>query len=329
MQLKILWHRSKEMPAKAKIECSFKGEGKFVSISRDLFEGWLLFFQKNNTTSRFFSPLRYPGGKNRLAKLISKVCANNRIEEYVEPYAGGASVALSLLAENRVERITINDYDRSVYAFWFSVLNESERLCERIEQVNIDISSWRRAKEIQANKKEASLFELGFSTLFLNRTNISGILKAGLIGGIKQEGKYKMDCRFNKEKTTKTIMEIAAQRERITISNLDALELIEKLGGSANEKTLLYLDPPYYLKGASLYENHYGEAQHRALSQALKSLSNLHWMLSYDDTSEIRELYSWVRPERTKPYSLLHTAASPKKGKEILYYSESLTGNFP
>ena len=83
----------------------------------------------------FYSPLRYPGGKNKLSKFISKICIDNNINgHYVEPYAGGASVALHLLIENRIKKITINDYDRSIYAFWHSVLWDTNKLCGLIEK---------------------------------------------------------------------------------------------------------------------------------------------------------------------------------------------------
>jgi len=148
----------------------------------------------------FYSPLRYPGGKNKLSAFIAKICIDNNINgHYVEPYSGGASVALFLLMEGFVEKITINDKDRSIYAFWYSVLNKTNKLCERIENAELNIEEWRKQKEVQANKKKADLLDLGFSTFYLNRTNRSGIINAGVIGGIQQNGNYLMDCRFNKE----------------------------------------------------------------------------------------------------------------------------------
>lgn len=324
MQLKTIWHRQSKMPSISQIKDSYATKGKFVAISPDIFGGWSIYFENSNSAT-FLSPLRYPGGKNRLSKLISKICLDNDINgHYIEPYAGGASVALYLLQEDRVDRITINDYDRSIYAFWYCVLNHSDKLCEHIGQVDIDMNSWRMAKEVQANKKEASLFDLGFSTLFLNRTNVSGIISGGVIGGISQQGKYKMDCRFNKEEIIKRIMQVAAKKERISLYNLDAMDLISKRGKWSNDKTLLYLDPPYYVKGASLYMNHYNNRQHMELSKALRSLDNVHWVISYDDTLEIRDIYSWVGADRTKRYSITHTAASPKEGREIMYSSKNL-----
>ena len=115
----------------------------------------------------------------------------------MEPYSGGASVALFLLLEGFVNKITINDKDRAIYAFWYCVLNKTKDLCDKIERTEITIAEWRKQKEIQTKKEKADLLELGFSTFFLNRTNRSGIINGGMIGGVEQNGDYLIDCRFN------------------------------------------------------------------------------------------------------------------------------------
>ncbi|RZJ49966.1 MAG: DNA adenine methylase [Flavobacterium sp.] len=176
----------------------------------------------------FNSPLRYPGGKNKLTAFFAKICADNNVNgHYVEPYSGGASVALFLLMEGIVKRITINDMDRSIYAFWYSVLNHTEDLCSLIEETPLDIPNWRLQKAVQQNKEHSNLLDLGFSTLFLNRTNRSGIINGGVIGGIGQHGKYKIDCRFNKTDIIKRIKAIAAYRENIQLFQMDAINLID------------------------------------------------------------------------------------------------------
>jgi len=196
---------------------------------------------------------------------------NNIHGHYVEPYAGGASVALYLLLEGKVDRITINDYDRSIYAFWYSVLNRTKKLCDLIEKTDVNIENWLRMREIQKRKKDADILELGFSTLFLNRTNRSGILDAGVIGGLKQEGSYGMDCRFNKEEIIKRIRLIAKYKKRISLYNEDALELIKRVQvESNNSDTIFYFDPPYYLKGPRLYKNSYNNEDHDKVSQEIK-----------------------------------------------------------
>ena len=274
----------------------------------------------------FYSPLRYPGGKNKLSKFIAKICIDNDINgHYVEPYAGGASVALHLLIEQKVKYITINDFDRSIYAFWHSVLKDTKSFCSLIEGTEINIDNWQKAKDVQKNKSDAKLLDLGFSTFLLNRTNISGIINAGVIGGIEQKGKYKMDCRFNKQDLINRIEIIAKHEKQIKIHNLDALELIEKIQKeSNNEQTIFYFDPPYYLKGSSLYMNHYKDNQHKEVSEAIKQIKNINWIVSYDNTPEVEKIYEWVTKESTKKYSFNHSAYQAREGKEILFFSSSI-----
>ncbi|MCK4729828.1 MAG: DNA adenine methylase [Candidatus Aenigmarchaeota archaeon] len=280
----------------------------------------------------FYSPLRYPGGKNKLSKFIAKICLDNNINShYVEPYAGGASVALHLLLEKKVKKITINDYDCSVFAFWHSVLKNTKKLCDLIKSTEINIENWQKAKNIQKDKKNAELLDLGFSTFFLNRTNISGIINAGVIGGLKQNGKYKIDCRFNKKELIRRIKAIAKHKKQINLYNLDALELVKKIQKESNNKqTIFYFDPPYYLKGSTLYMNHYKDNQHKEVASAIKKIKNIYWIVSYDNTPEIENIYKWVPIKRKKKYSFNHSAYRARKGKEILFFSKKLIhGNNP
>jgi len=271
----------------------------------------------------FYSPLRYPGGKNKLAKFIAEICVDNNINgHYVEPYAGGASVALYLLLEKKVSKITINDLDRSIYAFWYSVLNYTKEFCSLIEKTEINVDNWRWLREVQKNKQKASLLELGLSTFFLNRVNRSGIINAGVIGGVKQAGKYKIDCRFNKEELIKKIRNIAKNKKNINLCNLDALKLIEKIKNeSNNSQTIFYFDPPYYLKGSSLYVNHYDHGNHEEVSEEIKKIKNIHWIVSYDDVPEINKMYDGCI---VKKYSFFHSAHKSKLGDEVLFFSDNL-----
>lgn len=271
----------------------------------------------------FYSPLRYPGGKNKLAPFIAKICIDNNIKgHYVEPYAGGASVALFLLMEGFVKNITINDKDRSIYAFWYSVLNYTKELCHLIEKTEITIQEWKKQKEIQKNKENAEILELGFSTLFLNRTNRSGIIKAGPIGGLKQEGKYLIDCRFNKEDIIKRIKLIAKKKESIRLYQKDAISLIDKIQSeSGNTDTICYFDPPYFIKGSSLYMNHYKSNDHQSVSKKIEKIEKIHWIVSYDNVLEIKELYTCFN---YKEYSFKHTAYNSRLGQEILFFSKSI-----
>ena len=121
---------------------------------------------------RFYSPLRYPGGKGKVANYFSKLFIDNNLDggTYVEPYVGGGSVALSLLFNGLASHIIINDRDRSLYAFWHSVLYQTEDLCRLINDTPVNIEHWLRQKEIQRQKVNVDLLELGFSTFYLKHS---------------------------------------------------------------------------------------------------------------------------------------------------------------
>ncbi|MDQ5922236.1 MAG: adenine methylase [Pseudomonadota bacterium] len=271
----------------------------------------------------FYSPLRYPGGKNKLAAFIAKICVDNNINgHYVEPYAGGASVALFLLIEGFVNQITINDKDKSIYAFWYSVLNHTEELCQRIITTDITVENWYIQREIQKNKDLATLLDLGFSSLFMNRANRSGIINGGIMGGINQNGTYKIDCRFNKADIISRIRKIVLYKNKINLYQDDAINLIDKIEAeSQNENTVFYFDPPYYLKANSLYMNHYKYDDHLAVSQRIKRIKNIKWIVSYDNTPEIQKLY--VECSK-KEYSFKHTAYRTRIGQEVLFFSKNI-----
>lgn len=272
---------------------------------------------------KFYSPLRYPGGKNKLAKFVASVCVKNNVNgHYIEPYAGGASVALYLLINGYVKKITINDFDRAIYAFWFSILNDTEKFCKKIQDTKITIKNWKKFKKVHLNKKNSDLFDLGFATFFLNRTNHSGVLDGGIIGGIEQKGNYKIDCRFNKKDLVKRIKLVAKYKKNIHLYNLDALKLIDKIQQDSEKQNIIfYFDPPYYLKGPSLYMNYYKPNDHKEVSEKIKTIKNSKWIVSYDNTFQIKKLYSDVQ---RKEYSFFHTANKIKKGKEILFFSSNL-----
>lgn len=271
--------------------------------------------------NNYVSPLRYPGGKLKVVDFIKQLFEVNNLcgGTYIEPYAGGASVALSLLFSDYAHTIHINDIDRSIYAFWYSVLYETDALCRMINDTTVNMEVWERQRIVQNNKTNENLFELGFSTFFLNRTNRSGILGAGVIGGKNQNGYYKIDARYNKKDLIDRIEKIAKYGDRIEITNQDAKQLIESFD-STDSKTICYLDPPYYIKGQDLYLNYYTDADHMEIAQAIKKY-NGKWIISYDAVPFITNLYNEFRKTE---YNLSYSAGNPAKGKEVMIYSDRL-----
>jgi len=153
---------------------------------------------------RYYSPLRYPGGKAKVANYVKLVMLQNDLVdvEYVEPYAGGASVALALLFEDYASYVHINDINRGVHAFWDAVLNDADDLCERVMQTALTVEEWLHQREVYRNPESDGL-DLGFATFFLNRTNRSGIIaNGGVIGGPDPTGPWGIVPRRSEKHTT-------------------------------------------------------------------------------------------------------------------------------
>jgi DNA adenine methylase len=266
------------------------------------------------------SPLRYPGGKWRLASCFARVIAANftRPPVYAEPYAGGSSLALSLLFSNAVSHIYLNDLDPAIHAFWFSVLHHNHEFCRFIERVSVTPTEWRKQKKIYAAGLAAGPLALGLATFFLNRTNHSGILNGGMIGGKQQRGEWKLDARFNRSELVRRIKKIFTFKHRIDLHCQDATEFLKHQ--EFRKGTLVYLDPPYYEAGRELYLNAYGPDDHALVRDCALSL-RCPWIVSYDDVPQIRRLY---RAQSFRRVQLLHTARSARLGREIMFFSGTL-----
>lgn len=275
-------------------------------------------------SNRLYSPLRYPGGKAPFAPFIARVMEVNGVSggHYLEPYAGGAGVALELLFHGHASHIHINDADPAVHAFWIAVTKHPRELLRLLESTPITIDEWFRWRAVLREDCSASLVEKGFATLFMNRTNRSGILKAGVIGGMNQDGEYKLDARFRKEMVASRIEEVAKRSKHITVYCEDSLRLLNRCSEVLPKESLIYLDPPYYVKGKGLYRNYYEHDDHVAIAKAIqKKKFKWPWVVSYDNTEEICSMYQW---SRSFSYGLNYTAQRRYVGSEVMFFSENL-----
>jgi len=275
-----------------------------------------------------FSPFRYPGGKGKLAPFLKQVFRYNNLCDgtYVEPYAGGSAVALALLLTGYAWEIVINDIDPMIHAFWWSLLNDTEALSRKIKDTPVTMQVWQEQKSVYSSPDQYSKTDIGFATFFLNRTNRSGILQAGVIGGKNQKGPYKLDARFNKKNLLERIDLIAKYKGRIKLFNLDAWELITDLLPSLPRKCLLYFDPPYYNKGKLLYRNFYEPADHARMASLIRSLP-FPWVVTYDNVPEIRELYAG---EDHADFDISYSAHMGRpRGSEVMFYRNLILPSAP
>ena len=195
----------------------------------------------------FYSPLRYPGGKGKLTEFMKYMIdqLGHSGGTYIEPFAGGAGIAIELLLRGVVSRIVINDYDKGIWSFWKAVLTETDRFIAELAVVPLTMEEWNRQRNICLTRNDKYSFELGFATFYMNRTNHSGIIKGGVIGGMDQSGLWKMDARFKREELIRRIESIAERKSGIKLYNKDINSFITRYIPLYEENTLVYFDPPY------------------------------------------------------------------------------------
>lgn len=273
--------------------------------------------------ARYLSPLRYPGGKSRLAPFFASLIeAQIPVpKHYAEPYAGGAGAALRLLANGVVEDIHLNDLNAGVAAFWRAVTDPATAaaFCELIDATDVTVEQWYLQREVYEGKRGDDL-TLGFATFFLNRTNRSGILDARPIGGLSQTGKWPIDARYNKSDLILRVQRVAGMGRHIHVSQLDGLEFLatmEPLG----DDMFVYVDPPYVEQGGNLYLHAFGKRDHERLAGHLLQ-STYPWLVTYDDKEFIwNELYGRAR---CAIFDIAHTAAAQHVGRETIVYGPTL-----
>lgn len=273
--------------------------------------------------SQYATPLRYPGGKQRISPFIVEVLQANRLigGHYVEPYAGGAGVAIELLLNGHVNHIHLNDSCFPLYAFWVSVITTPEELCRRIRSATLNVEEWKRQRSILRSPEGHDLLDVGFSLFYLNRCNRSGILSGGIIGGLAQSGKWKMDARFSRNGLIQRIEAISSKRDRITLRNLDAEQFIQEYIAGLPGNTLVYCDPPYFEKSGKLYLDSYNKGDHARIAQIIQTELHHKWLVSYDNAEEIRSHY---QNRRSFVYNLQYNAAEVYKGTELFVFSDDV-----
>lgn len=273
--------------------------------------------------SKHRTPLRYPGGKQRLAPFFLELLVENSLVggHYVEPYAGGAGVAMELLLSNKIGHIHLNDSALPIYLFWKSVLHRSEELCRRIYNASLTVDEWKKRKTIVQDPLGQDELDVGFSVLYLNRCNRSGVISGGLIGGLEQKGTWKMDARFPRNELIRRIEVIASRKEAISLQNWDAEKFMLEYIPMLPENTLVYCDPPYFEKCGRLYMNHYKKDDHFRLAKVIQDKLVRKWVVSYDGVPDVLDAYS---NRRTFLYDLQYNASRVYKGKEVFIFSDNI-----
>ena len=271
----------------------------------------------------YYSPLRYPGGKGKLASFMEYMIdqLGHQGGTYIEPFAGGAGIAMELLLRNVVSRIVINDYDKAVWSFWKAILTETDRFVEEIRTVPLTVDEWQKQHEILVTQNDKYSFELGFAAFYLNRTNRSGIIKGGVIGGQEQAKDWKMDVRFKREELVTRIQRIAARKKDIKLYNKDVNSFIKNYVPLYEENALIYFDPPYYKKGQQLYMNFFNYKDHVRIEQEIREHVNCDWIITYDYEPQIEEIY---HNYNLRLYDLNYSVSTKRKANELMIFKDGI-----
>ncbi len=266
----------------------------------------------------FFSPLRYPGGKGKLEPFMELLIKQTGHfgGTYVEPFAGGAGIALELLEKEIVNEIVINDLDKGIYSFWRAILTETNRFIDDIRNVELTVNEWNRQRQVIDDCRRYS-YELGFATFYMNRTNRSGIIKGGVIGGVEQAGTWKMNARFNREGLIERIAKIAERKSRIHLFNKDVSSFVLNYLPRYQQNAFVYFDPPYFEKGKQLYLNFFSYNDHVRIERMIDNHVNCDWVITYDDVQEIADIY---QNHILRRIDLNYSAAVKRKASEIIVF---------
>ncbi len=265
------------------------------------------------------TPLRYPGGKTWLLDYVKEFLKFHRLEPIalVEPYAGSASISIGLLRVGLVQEAFISEKDPLIVAFWNAVLENNDELIEYVSTLEISMDTWFSSKKYLSydSAEKYSTIELAGAFLFFNRTNYSGIIKGGPLGGKRQESSYKLDCRFNRKRIMEKIRNLQGLEGRLHVSESDGIDFMEKMAMNGPEEMIFYIDPPYYGAGKNLYRYYFTDKEHEELSAFLTTLE-LPWLLSYDDAEFIKALYK--KKTKFPVYTDYQSGYLKKDVKELL-----------
>ena len=275
-------------------------------------------------TVQIVSPLRYPGSKRRLVGYLAEALrlSGLRPDLLIEPFAGGASVSLQLLASDAVGRAALGEKDRLVADFWRTVFDEPDYLCREVQRWTPSVSEWERLRMLAPRSPRTRARKC----LFLNRTSFSGVLSdsAGPIGGKAQTSAYGIGCRFPKGRLQRRIRQAAALAPRVPLVHYgdwrDAVQAALAL--TEPERAFVYLDPPFYRKADRLYRHHFDDAEHARLADGVADLAKrrVPFLLSYDDADEVAELYldRGLAPSRIELVYSATGRGGPTKAAELV-----------
>jgi DNA adenine methylase len=271
-------------------------------------------------TQDYLSPLRYPGAKRKIAPYVETLIQDYGLQGsvFVEPCCGGASVSLHLLERGIVSNVILIDKDPWVASFWQILFSEPDQLIEDIMNVEVSVAQWRTFKETEPqNMREMALY-----CFFFNRTNYSGILNGGMIGGHGQKSQYKINCRFNKSDLIKRIRRLSERFSNriLAVREASIFEILEEAKAEHHDGRIYYIDPPYVDKGQTLYHHNFRTEDHQSLKTCLEDFHEP-WILSYHEHNLVEEMYLKGELFESQAIDAIWVAQRATLGKELLIHN--------
>ena len=127
-----------------------------------------------------------------------------------------------------------------------------------------------------------------------------------------------IDARFNRADLVRRIERFGRHRSRIAVHGLDGAMFLETVAPNLSARSLVYLDPPYFVKGTQrLYKNYYSAKDHTAIAKRVADLQSS-WIVSYDNAEEIAAIY---RGFHSLQYGVQYSASARYVGNEIMFFS--------
>mgnify|MGYP001440887376 CR=1 FL=1 len=273
--------------------------------------------------------IRYPGGKSKLRAEILKqldkqiYLGGSKIIEYREPFFGGGSIGLKFLEMNPyIHKAWINDKDVGVASLWTSVMRYHDELKRKVVNFVPSVDIFYQYKDILLSNQPMDVVELGFMKLAVHQMSFSGlgVMAGGPIGGKTQLGNYTIDCRWSADYICNKINKYHALFSRTNMYNniCSSFNFEKVLEDDIDDNALVYIDPPYYVKGNDLYIVKFEKSDHMRLAELLKC-AKYRWLLSYDDCEEVRELYNWAV---IQPVGVNYTIKTSRNKSEVLIFRE-------
>jgi DNA adenine methylase len=234
------------------------------------------------------SPFRYPGGKTWLVPYIRLWLSKYEPDEieFIEPFAGGAIISLTVAFEQLARSVTLIELDIDVISVWQTILSDDATwLANRILHFDLTDSS----AEQELSRIPTSVRERAFQTILRNRINRGGILAPGA-GRLKygENGKGLLS-RWYPKTLYKRIMEITKFQSTISCIHGNGLEYIESNHNQKN--AIFFIDPPYTAggkKAGSRLYTHY-ILDHDKLFSLVSQIKG-DFLMTYDNAAEVNEL---------------------------------------